>query len=187
MVDDGFIPVKGYEGHYEVNRSGVVRSVDRVIKRKYDHSRKKGKVLSQRKDFDGRYEVGLSVNGISKTKKVHRIVAESFLPNPFNLPEIDHIDGDKTNNHVSNLEWVTPEENRRRAQELKLGNYPKPILQFKDGKFIKWFSSHQTLSKEINRAKRTIMENCRGRSKTCAGYTLVYEEHLLFGLPDLEG
>lgn len=87
-------PVRGYEGLYEVSASGKVRST------------KRGIILKP--CFDGRKQyvhVNLWKDGVQKTTNVHRIVAMAFIPNPNGLPEINHIDEDKTNNAASNLEW----------------------------------------------------------------------------------
>lgn len=95
-------PVVGYEGLYEVSNTGRVRSVDR-----YDNRNcfRKGKVLSPGKNTKGYLSVVLNCNGKRKTITVHRLVAEAFLLNPDNLPEVNHRDEDKTNNRVDNLEF----------------------------------------------------------------------------------
>ena len=94
--------IPGYEGLYEVSNLGRVRSLDRYDGR--NHFRK-GKVLSLVKNTDGYLKVLLKCNTKCKTITVHRLVAQAFIPNPDNLPIINHKDEDKTNNRVENLEW----------------------------------------------------------------------------------
>ena len=106
MIEEIWRPIEGYEGLYEVSNTGQVRSLDRYVK--YSNGRihlHKGKVLSPIKDKDGYLQVSLYYNRKMYKKYVHRIVAEAFLPNPDNLPEVNHKDEDKTNNNVTNLEW----------------------------------------------------------------------------------
>lgn len=93
--------VVGYEGLYEVSDTGEVKSLRKNI------------ILKPQSNRDGYLLVMLSKNGISKGYSVHRLVAKAFIDNPQNKPEINHIDEDKTNNHVSNLEWCTHLDNSR--------------------------------------------------------------------------
>ena len=96
-------PITDYVGYYEVSNLGNVRSIDRVIVMKNNMRRKiKSKTLSQSNDKDGYLQLQLNKNGNGKQFKVHRLVGEAFLPNPKNKPQINHIDGIKTNNHVKN-------------------------------------------------------------------------------------
>lgn len=109
-------PVVGYEGLYEVSNYGRVMSMV-------------GRTAKERrlvKDNNGYLNVVLSKNGTCKGKKVHRLVAEAFLPNPNNLPQVNHKDEDKTNNAVWNLEWCSMAYNihygtgiQRRADKQK--------------------------------------------------------------------
>lgn len=103
-------PIKNYEGLYEVSNNGRIRSVDRVVEFNTAYGKQerffKGKIISQH--FDGKKNylfVILSKNGKQKMRNVHRIVAENFISNPKNYPEVNHIDENKTNNNVGNLEW----------------------------------------------------------------------------------
>ena len=99
-------PVVGYEGLYEVSSYGRVRSLDRFYYRLH-----KGKVLSPTKDRYGYLTVTLNCNGKSKTIKIHRLVAQAFIENPDNLPQVNHKDEVKSNNCVDNLEWCSAKYN----------------------------------------------------------------------------
>lgn len=101
-------PIEGYEGVYEVSSYGRVRSLDR-----YDSNNHflKGRILKLCADKYGYLNVGLSLGNKEKKYKVHRLVAEAFLPNPDNLPQVNHLDEDKTNNRVDNLEMCTAKYN----------------------------------------------------------------------------
>lgn len=108
-------PVKNYENLYEVSDCGNVRSLDRVVPYKNGYEKtqiKKGKMLSQKTDKDGYKSVTLCVNQQMKCFRVHRLVAQAFIPNPNNLPLINHKDENPNNNHASNLEWCDRSYNR---------------------------------------------------------------------------
>lgn len=106
--------IKGYEGLYEVSNHGKVRSIDKVVEYAWrgqtKKAAKKGKVLTpvKRDEYLG---VSLSKEGKRKSFLIHRLVAEAFVENPFNLPQVNHKDENKFNNNVSNLEWCTAEYN----------------------------------------------------------------------------
>ena len=132
MTEEIWRPVVGYEGLYEVSSYGRVRSLDRYVKGRYGNYRlHKGKILSPAKDKTGYLKVVLSCNGKSKTIKVHRLIAQTFILNPDNLPEVNHKDEDKTNNRVENLEFCNRKYNcnygsrniRRRETLIKNGSW----------------------------------------------------------------
>lgn len=109
--------VVGYEGIYMVSNAGNVMTLPKAT-----HA--DGFTLAQAIGRNGYKTVHLRKNGASKRLSVHRLVAEAFLPNPSSLPEVNHVDGDKANNSVNNLEWCTRSENARHSIRV-LGN-PKP-------------------------------------------------------------
>jgi hypothetical protein len=107
--------VVGYEGSYEVSDDGQVRSVDRVSCGR----RQRGRVLVQQSHPKKKYRtVALSKAGTVFRAQVHRLVAEAFIPNPSSLPMVNHCDLVRTNNRVSNLEWVTRQENMDHAADV---------------------------------------------------------------------
>ena len=120
-------PIEGFEDCYEVSNLGNVRSLDRYFycKSKTKPNLFKGKILKQRFDKYGYLTVNLKKSQKSHIKKVHRLVALAFIKNPNNYDNINHIDGIKTNNIISNLEWCTVKENtQHRTKNLLV----KPIL-----------------------------------------------------------
>ena len=119
---------------------------------------------------------------------VHRLVAHVHLPNPLNYTEVNHIDGDKSNNDKSNLEWCTRSENRQHAVKLGLWVSPKamlgvkgadnplskPVRQYKDGIFIEEFPGVSEAARQLGRKKQAILNMLGGHSKTAYGYTWEY-------------
>lgn len=124
----------------------------------------------------GYLKVGLSVDGIHKYYLVHRLVAQAFIPNPNNLPQVNHIDGNKLNNHVDNLEWVSSYENQQHA--VKNGLRPlKKINQYDlTNHFIKTWSSLMEASRSLKINKATISFCCQGKRKTAGGFIWKYFE-----------
>ncbi len=113
MINEIWKPVVGFEGLYEVSSYGRVRTVPHYTMRgKSEHAEVKERVLKFFLSKKGYYCIKLRKDGIAIHKRVHRLVAEAFIPNPENKPQIDHIDTDKLNNVVSNLRWATPSENK---------------------------------------------------------------------------
>lgn len=103
-VIEAWRPVNGFPG-YEISNFGSVKS--------YKH--KKAKLLKMH-PFDGYFKVKLCNNPKETTVSVHLLVARNWIPNPYNLPEVDHVDCNKKNNYFKNLEWVTKQENLRRCR-----------------------------------------------------------------------
>lgn len=105
--------VPGYEDKYEVSNIGRVKSCSRTRKGKEDSiATVKERILKQKTDKDGYKEVGLCRDGKLKYFRVHRLVATAFIPNPLNLPLINHKDENPANNTVENLEWCDFTYNR---------------------------------------------------------------------------
>ena len=112
--------VKGYENEYSVSNSGKIKSKVRIYNYNNLSVQRDKQILNPSFDINGYFVVGLCKNGFMRTIKVHRIVAIGFLQNPNNLPEVNHIDGDKSNNKVENLEWSTSRDNKLHAFRLGL-------------------------------------------------------------------
>lgn len=116
--------ISGYEGYYQVSNQGRVRSLDRTI----PHNLFPGKTrklcghIMKTNSKDEYVSVSLCKDGCVYSAVVHRLVATAFIPNPENKPQVNHIDGNKHNNAVENLEWVTDVENKHHAIETGLND-----------------------------------------------------------------
>lgn len=151
--------IKGYET-YEVSTTGRIRNIA------------SGEVLKTPLNTWGYPSVTLCGMWGRKNKTVHRIVAEAFIPNPNNLPEVNHKDEDKTNNNVENLEWMTKKENINHGTRTERANKKKHkrICQYTDGgELVKVFESMKEAEKEgFNHS--AISACCHGKRRTHLGY-----------------
>ena len=177
--------IKGFEGRYQVSNKGRVRSLPRYVSNHTGKLFVKGKILKQRPDFKGYMRIDIKDNdGKKKYKGVRRLVAETFIDNPLNKPQVNHIDGIKENNSVENLEWVTNSENQKHAYCLGLnrvtgraGKPPKRVIKLSsDGQVIEIFNSIAEAGKSVNARSSNIGECCRGHKKTAYGYRWKFME-----------
>lgn len=192
--------VVGYEGYYQVSNLARVKSLARKLKSngnlKYvgdlaslDKTYiKPEKILSQNKSKDGYLRCIFSKNGKPKMQSVHRLVAQAFIHNPNNMPVVNHIDEDKTNNLPSNLEWVSVAYNNvygTRIQRVKNSEgfkrnsekNRKPLSQYDlNGNLIASFNSLKEAAESNNSYKKSGISNCLvGRNKTYKGYKWEYK------------
>lgn len=114
-----WVDIPGYTGRYQVNEYGQVKSLARKINTGHGYRYLKEIILEHSIKSEGYHFVRLCKDGVQTVFRINRLVAIVFIPNPFNLPEVDHLDGVKSNNHKSNLEWVTKNENMTRAHNRR--------------------------------------------------------------------
>ena len=109
--------IQGYDGVYQISNFGRLR---RVWKKSYKKPEGELKILNCSFTFDGYVKADLWKNKKRKTYRIHRLLAIEFIENPLNKPQVNHIDGNKTNNNVANLEWCTASENIKHAWDTGL-------------------------------------------------------------------
>lgn len=161
--------------NYEVSNKGNIRSKE--YNDSLGHLRSSKKLKKQVNNCGYEYVILSSKEEKHKTLTVHRIVAKTFIPNPEEKEDVNHIDGNKLNNNVNNLEWTTTQENIIKRYEIGIdGNNYKRVSQFdKDGNLVGSFSSSYEAERITGISRTHIGGCCRGERLTAGGYVWKFE------------
>lgn len=173
-------PVVGYESLYSVSDKGNVKSLPKSVTYSDGRIRKYGeKILRLQISKSGYAVINLTKDGYKRTKYVHRLVAETFIPNPEQLPEVNHIDEDKTNNCSSNLEWCDRAYNNHHSMITETLNEAKKVSVIQltlDGTFIRRWDGVREAARGLGmKTHKHIRECCLGQAKSCYGFKWQYE------------
>ena len=178
MQNEIWKEIKDYTNYYVSNKGNILNIYEKAIKR---NSKEKGiafRILKPTIDSNGYCCICLYKNNVSKIFKVHRLVAEAFIKNPKNLPQINHKDENKYNNIVDNLEWCTQQYNMNygcRNEKVSKNQSKYKIIQMdKNNNIIKIWDNIWELTHNTNFKKYNIYCCCRGKYKTAYGYKWKY-------------
>lgn len=177
-------PIAGFEDLYEVSNLGRVRSLDRIQYNPVAATHQTlhpGHIMNGVVSHRGYRMVGLrDVNGKRKNCSVHRLVAMAFIPNPNNLPWVNHKNYNQLDNRVENLEWCTEYDNVHygRADQIRQAHQPKnkAVLQFSlDGKLLGKYINITSAARAVETTRANIRNCCNGIFKQAAGYKWIYK------------
>lgn len=172
--------IDGFSEKFSVSNYGRVKSNQRYVSNHTGVIDKKDHILKQQKNKKGYLIVTILDGSKKKTMSVHRLVANAFIPNPDNKPQVNHIDCDKTNNYFGNLEWCTNSENQLHAVANGLNDHSKyesgrkkiPVEQIdkNTGEVICVFESIASASRETNTSSSNIRFCIYGKRHTANGF-----------------
>lgn len=181
--EETWLPVVGYEGLYEVSNMGNVRSWYRILRNGILTKRETPYYPRKYKKPSGHLSVWLYKNGKGRSWLVHRLVAIAFLPNPDNLPFINHKDEIPYHNNVENIEWCTPAYNnsygtikeRMSKSLLNRKDLSFPVVRISSNGKKKTYPSMQEAARDNNVFQSNIWKCCNGERHTCGGYFWTYK------------
>ena len=181
MENEIWKSVEGYEGLYEVSNCGNVRSLDRIVTHSDGKNYSlKGKMLKMGYCGSGYLHFILHKNGKTENKYLHRLVAETFLPNPNNLPEVNHKDENKANNCANNLEWCSHLYNMRYGTRNKRDAEKKSKTVLKidinTNEVIEEYQSAKEASRQTHLSQGHISACCRGEQRHYKGFKWRYQD-----------
>ena len=174
-----------YEGLYQVSNLGRIKSLAKTIYRYngfgYYNQHYPEKILTVFYDRRGYPMTFLYKNGKRKTRRIHRLVAEAFIPNPEDKTQVNHINGCKTDNRVCNLEWATNDENMEHAVSNGLHKNPfvsnnprsKEVICIETGEV---FNTITEATKKYKVHNANVSACCRGKKQTAGGYHWKYKD-----------
>lgn len=163
--------IEGYKGLYQVSNKGRVKSMN------YRGIGREG-ILKPVINSRGYCQVIVYVNSNRTHKLIHRLVAEAFIPNPNNLPQVNHIDECKLNNHISNLEWCTAEQNMNHGtrNERAATGRSKPVIQYDmNGGRVARYNSTAESARLTGIGQGSIYLCCTGKFKSAGGFVWRFE------------
>lgn len=164
-MDEIWRDIEGYEGIYQVSNKGRVKSLYKGSER----------ILKLHDNGIGYLRAHLTKENTSKHIRVHRLVAQAFIPNPYNLPEINHRDENKKNNCVENLEWCDRRYNVNYGTRNERTS--RKILQYsKSGEFIREWQSAAEVKRVLGIDRSHISACCKGKLKSSGGFIWRYKE-----------
>lgn len=179
----------GYQDRYQISNFGNVKSLERLKKSGFGYQLVKESILKGFIDKQGYHIVDLKIDNIRKHFRVHRLVAIHFIPNPDNLPEVNHKDENPNNNHVDNLEWCDGKYNcnygtrverctNNRDYDMIAKKRRKIVYQYDlQGNLIRVWESALEIKKVLGIDNSTIAKCCKSVSKQYSGFLWSYETH----------
>lgn len=183
MKEEQWKPIKGLEGYYEVSNQGRIRSLDRVLLGCYGSvQHKKGQLMKPINMPNGYLAQGFNYNGKHRQYYIHRLVAQAFIPNPNNLPEVNHKDEDKANNVVDNLEWCDRIYNirygkaRAKIAQARRDGAVRPVVQ-KDlmGTTLAVYRNSGVAMQSTGIDQSAILKVCLKRDKFVTAGSFIWE------------